>query len=96
MAAVAVNDDTEYIWPSKVSDGLDLNKLRKVLAGIDHASIRKRRSIYGKLYHEARITQEPGKGISFTGMLLMLAHHKLIDDREALGYVPPLMAFSTN
>ncbi|TDL23428.1 hypothetical protein BD410DRAFT_897507 [Rickenella mellea] len=85
MAAVAANDDTEYMWPSKVSDGLDLNKLRKVLAGIDHASIRKRRSIYSKIYHEARITQEPGKGISFTGMLLMLAHHKLIDDREALG-----------
>ncbi|KAI0069618.1 hypothetical protein K474DRAFT_1063693 [Panus rudis PR-1116 ss-1] len=30
------------------------------------------------------MTHEPGKGISFTNMLLLLAHHKLIVDREAL------------
>lgn len=55
-----------------------------ILDGIDFSAIRKRRTTYSKLYHEALLTQESSKGISFTHMLLMLAHHKLIDDREAL------------
>ena len=61
-----------------------MNKLQANLNGIDRAAIKKRKNLYNHLYHEARISHEPGKGISFTNMLLLLAHHKLIDDREAL------------
>ncbi|KLO12110.1 hypothetical protein SCHPADRAFT_875932 [Schizopora paradoxa] len=71
-------------WRSVVVEGIDINKLNKLLGSVDNAKIRKRRAVYSRLYHEAMISQEPGKGISFTNMLLMLAHHKLIDDREAL------------
>lgn len=71
-------------WRSVVVDGIDVTKLNKLLGSVDNTKIRKRRAVYSKLYHEAMISQEPGKGISFTNMLLMLAHHKLIDDREAL------------
>lgn len=87
MAATQTTADAEYIWPPRVVEGVDLYKLNRSLAGIDNASIRKRRTLYSKVYHEAMISQEPGKGISFTGMLVLLAHHKLIDDREALVYV---------
>ncbi|KZT30145.1 hypothetical protein NEOLEDRAFT_1238275 [Neolentinus lepideus HHB14362 ss-1] len=63
---------------------VDMRKLTRILDGIDYSSIRRRRTIYNRLYHEAVLFHEKGKGISFTNMLLMLAHHKLIDDREAL------------
>lgn len=82
--------DQTWMSSQKVVDGIDTMKLSKVLSGIDSVKIRKRRMLYSRVYHEAMISQEPGKGISFTNMLLMLAHHKLIDDREALVYV---MAF---
>lgn len=69
---------------SVVVDDLDVRKINRALDNMDNAKIRKRRTLYAKVYNEAMISQEPGKGISFTNMLLLLAHHKLIDDREAL------------
>lgn len=71
-------------WSPRVVDGLNINKLEQILDGINYAEIRKRKAIYTRLYHEARISQEPGLGISFTHMLTLLAHHKLIVDAEAL------------
>lgn len=76
-------DDSGYIWPSRISNGVDLNKLSAILDSIDYASIRRRRATYSRLYHEATSHQED-RGISFTDMLLLLAHHKIIVDREAL------------
>ncbi|PFH47046.1 hypothetical protein AMATHDRAFT_77384 [Amanita thiersii Skay4041] len=62
---------------------VDIRKLKKILNKIDTVKIRKRKAIYSRLYHEACISHQ-GEGISFTGMLLLLAHHKLIIDAEAL------------
>jgi len=58
-----------------------------MLDGIDFAEVRRRKAVYARLYHEATISHEPGLGISFTNMLILLAHHKLIVDAEALVYV---------
>ncbi|KAF8509855.1 Ion transport protein-domain-containing protein [Hysterangium stoloniferum] len=63
---------------------LDLRKLQLILMTLDTQSIRQRRMLYNRLYHETRLSFERGKGISFTNMLLMLAHNKLITDKEAL------------
>src|SRR5258707_1272529 len=63
---------------------LDLDKVQLILNNIDYKEIRKRRATYCRLYQEASISHEPGLGISFTNMLLLLAHHKLIVDAEAL------------
>ncbi|KAI0739665.1 Ion transport protein-domain-containing protein [Daedaleopsis nitida] len=68
----------------KIIEGYDFNKTDVLLSSIDRAAIKRRKNLYNRLYHEARISHEPGKGISFTNMLLLLAHHKLIVDREAL------------
>lgn len=84
MAASRDSAESDYAWPPKVVEGVDLNKLGKVLNGIDYTAIRRRRNLYSRLYHEASISHQQGRGISFTDMLLMLAHHKLIVDREAL------------
>lgn len=64
-------------------DGLDIRKLTKKLSKIDYASIRKRRAIYSRLYHEAQISHD-GQGMTFTDMLMLLAHNKIIIDAEAL------------
>ncbi|KAH9939624.1 Ion transport protein-domain-containing protein [Epithele typhae] len=68
----------------KIIDGFDFNRTEAVLGGLDRPAMKRRKNLYNRLYHEARISHEPGKGISFTNMLLLLAHHKLIVDREAL------------
>lgn len=72
--------------------GINVSKLKENLDQIDFAASRKRRAVYMRLYYEASlINQEAqGRGISFTEMLLLLAHHKIIVDKEALKYVPCL------
>ena len=66
---------------------LNIGKLQANVNVIDRAMIKPRKNLWNRLYHEARISYEIGKGISFTNMLLLLAHHKLIVDQEALVYV---------
>ncbi|KAG8895553.1 calcium channel protein, partial [Tulasnella sp. 403] len=73
---------TPYSAP--VVHGIDMGKLGETLNKIDHQAISQRRRVYVRLYHEAVISAESGKGISFTNMLLLLAHHKIIDDQNAL------------
>ena len=63
---------------------VDFRRIEAKIKTIDYDQVRKRRRVYTRLYHEARISEEPGRGISFTSMLMMLAHHKLIDDEKAL------------
>lgn len=88
---------TEYSVPSIVSTCIDapkivtkeemtLNpqKINRVLRKIDFDVIRQRRAVYCRLFHEASIIDSHRKGISFTDMLFLLAHHKLIVDRDAL------------
>ena len=71
----------------KHPSGIDLYGLEANVNSIDRAVIKRRKNVYNRLYHEARISYEPGRGISFTNMLLLLAHHKIIVDNEALVYV---------
>lgn len=79
--------DPDFKWrPStRSSHGLDLRLLNAAISRIDYEDIRRRRKLFNRLYHEAIIANQHKKGISFTDMLLLLAHHKLIVDHEALG-----------
>ncbi len=70
------------------SKGFSPRKLDAVLSRIDFGLIRDRRQTYDHLYWEACVTDDYGKGISFTSMLLLLCHYKLIDDDQALKYGP--------
>ncbi|ODO05658.1 hypothetical protein I350_04717 [Cryptococcus amylolentus CBS 6273] len=69
---------------SGVKHAVDVRRVAQQISQIDYRQVRERRQIYTKLYNEARISEEPGKGISFTAMLVLLAHYKLIDDEQAL------------
>lgn len=84
MGASKQSSEAEIAWAPRVVDGVDLDKLDRVLNSIDYVNIRKRRALYSRLFHEATIASHNGRGIDFTHMLMLLAHHKLIIDREAL------------
>jgi len=87
LSVCKVDRFDKQAWHSRVVQGVDLSKLDQILDGIDYSEVRKRKLIYSRLFHEASITHEHGLGISFTDMLTLLAHHKLIVDAEALVYV---------
>lgn len=84
LAEAEATEESILINLSPHVPGLDLSKLHLALSTLDPESTRQRRLLYNRLYHEARLSFERGKGISFTNMLLMLAHNKLIADKEAL------------
>lgn len=75
--------------------GFSPKKLDTILSRMDLDLIRDRRQTYDYLYWEAYVTDDYGKGISFTSMLLLLCHYKLIDDEQALKYspIPPFCGF---
>ncbi|KIM32076.1 hypothetical protein M408DRAFT_63194 [Serendipita vermifera MAFF 305830] len=63
---------------------LDLRKLGRNLDNLDHDEVRRRRKLYNRVFWEARMLAQTDGRIPFSSMLLMLAHHKLIDDDKAL------------
>jgi hypothetical protein len=67
------------------TDHLDLRLLENAVCRLPVAEIRERRRNFNILYEEAMISADE-RGISFTAMLLMLAHYKFIDDNKALRY----------
>lgn len=67
-----------------IISGMDIGLLRHALAKTDVEELRRRKDRFNHLYHEARLLEEEGKGVSFTDMLLLLAHYKLIDDAVSL------------
>ena len=71
---------------SAATGGVSLRKLDRELKQINFEAIRKRREVYARIYHEANLMcwRTECKGITFTEMLVLLAHHTLIDDEEAL------------
>lgn len=76
--------DADLTQPASHVGGVDISRLQRVLGSLDFSRTRQRRDMYNRLFQEALFIQEPGKGISFTNMLLLLAHYKLIDDEKAL------------
>jgi hypothetical protein len=63
---------------------VDVVKLSRAINAIDLTEVRRRKHLYNRLYHEAMIESERERGISFSNMLVLLAHYRLIDDDKAL------------
>jgi voltage-dependent calcium channel len=86
LASCTNTTDPDNEWGSgtKSPYNVNLRQLNATLSRIDYEAIRRRRQLFSRLYHETILTHQRGKGISFTDMLLLLAHHKLIVDSEAL------------
>ncbi|KAF3910270.1 hypothetical protein ABW21_db0205254 [Orbilia brochopaga] len=64
--------------------GVDLKKLNQRLAGLPVWRIRRQRYTYARFVEECLVAADKERGISFTTVLLILAHYKLIIDNKSL------------
>ncbi|KAL1604670.1 calcium channel protein [Nothophoma quercina] len=66
------------------SPEIDIDKLNRRLAQLPILEIRRRRSRMNTFYEEVLVSSDPDKGIQFTSLLMILAHHKVINDNKSL------------
>lgn len=66
---------------------VDLKKLNERLAKIDIQRVRERRRKFNIFFEEVMVSADPDKGISFTTVLMTLAHYNIISDSKSLRYV---------
>lgn len=64
--------------------GIDLQKLNERLARIDIKKVRAQRRRYNIFYEEVMVSADPDRGISFTAVLMVLAHYNVINDNKSL------------
>jgi hypothetical protein len=74
---------------SQYQAGIDLDKLNRRLATIDVAKVRERRRRFNIFFEEVMVSADPERGISFTTVLMILAHYNIINDSKCLRYVCP-------
>jgi len=65
-------------------NGIDLKKLKERIAMIDTEKVRERRRRYNIFYEEVMVSADPVRGISFTSVLMHLAHYNIINDSKSL------------
>jgi voltage-dependent calcium channel len=66
---------------------IDLAKLNHRLAQLPVSEIRRRRQRMNTFYEEVIVSSDPDRGIEFSSLLMILAHHKVINDNKSLRYV---------
>ncbi|KAK3383891.1 Ion transport protein-domain-containing protein [Lasiosphaeria ovina] len=64
--------------------GIDLKKLNRRLAKIDVVKVRERRRRFNIFFEEIMVSADPERGISFTTVLMILAHYNIISDSKSL------------
>ncbi|KAI9373064.1 Ion transport protein-domain-containing protein [Aspergillus egyptiacus] len=68
----------------RVVDGVDLDKLARIIRNIPVNTIRERRQRLNEFYEEILVTADPSLGISFHTCLVTLAHYNVISDSKSL------------
>lgn len=63
---------------------IDLQKLNDRLASLPVHEIRRRRQRLNQFYEEVLVSSDRERGISFTTLLMILAHYKVINDNKSL------------
>ncbi|KAH7160114.1 Ion transport protein-domain-containing protein [Dactylonectria estremocensis] len=63
---------------------VDLEKLNRRIAELDVVKIRERRRRFNVFYEEIMVSADPDRGISFTTVLMILAHYNIISDNKSL------------
>ena len=63
---------------------IDIKKLNRRLAELPVAEIRRRRMRMNTFFEEVIVSSDPDRGIQFTSLLMILAHHKVINDNKSL------------
>lgn len=72
------------IGTTTASTGVDLDKLNQRIAELDVVKIRERRRRFNVFYEEIMVSADPDRGISFTTVLMILAHYNIISDNKSL------------
>lgn len=89
MSRCSASTEDELFWPSRI---INLEALNAILATIDVTIIKERKKLWSRIFHEARICSEPGKGISRTNTLQLLIYHKVTGDTATTPYVVTAMS----
>ncbi|SPN97819.1 related to voltage gated Ca2+ channel [Cephalotrichum gorgonifer] len=66
------------------STGVDLDKLNERLSHLDVARVRERRRRFNIFYEEMMVSADVDKGISFTNVMMTIAHYNVINDSKSL------------
>lgn len=67
-----------------LNSNVDIKSLNRRLNEIDVLTVRERRRRYNLFYEEVMVAADPDKGISFTTVLMILAHYNIINDSKSL------------
>ena len=65
-------------------EGVDIHRLNARLARIDVHKVRERRRRFNIFCEEVMVSADPDRGISFTTVLMIMAHYKIISDNKSL------------
>ncbi|KAL4786056.1 Ion transport protein-domain-containing protein [Aspergillus varians] len=68
----------------RVYEGVDLDKLDRIVRKIPVNTVRERRQRLNEFYEEVLVSADPVHGISFQSCLMILAHHNVITDSKSL------------
>ncbi|KAL4937035.1 hypothetical protein BDV06DRAFT_203799 [Aspergillus oleicola] len=68
----------------RVFEGVDLDKLAKIVRKIPVNTVRERRQRLNELYEEVLVSADLVHGISFHSLLMILAHYNVITDSKSL------------
>ena len=72
------------VQSGKVAEGVDLDVLNQRLSLIPIRQTRQRRARMNIFYQEILVSSDPDRGISFTSLLMILAHYNVINDAKSL------------
>ncbi|KAI1375540.1 Ion transport protein-domain-containing protein [Hypoxylon crocopeplum] len=64
--------------------GVNIQRLNERLAQIDVQKVQERRRRFNIFYEEVMVSADPVQGISFTTVLMIMAHYKIISDSKSL------------
>jgi hypothetical protein len=67
-----------------VVEGVDLDKLARIIRQIPLNTVRERRKRLNEFYEEILVSADPVLGISFHSCLMILAHYNVISDSKSL------------
>ena len=91
MGSLARNSMISLVEPrqsirpnSRISAGVDLDELSRIISSIPVQTIRARRERLNTFYEEVLVSADPDRGISFHQCLMILAHHNVISDSKSL------------
>ncbi|KAI9734913.1 MAG: calcium channel protein [Cirrosporium novae-zelandiae] len=68
----------------RIVEGVDLDRLTTRLAHLPIYEVRRRRERMNIFYEEMLVSADKDKGISFTALLMIIAHYNVISDQKSL------------